>query len=63
MQLLLAAQADMERRPDFALKALALHPLVDSVTVARQLFSAYHEATPELFATRPPGRVLAARVD
>ncbi|HEY5474791.1 MAG TPA: hypothetical protein VIK32_16585 [Candidatus Limnocylindrales bacterium] len=53
----------MERRPDFALKALALHPLVDSVTVARQLFSAYHEATPELFATRPPGRVLAARVD
>jgi hypothetical protein len=53
----------MERRPDFALKALALHPLVDSVTVARQLFSAYHEATPELFATRPPpGRVLAARV-
>jgi 6-phospho-beta-glucosidase len=59
----LTIEAAMDRRPDLALKALALHPLVDSVTVAQQLFSAYREATPELFATRPPGRVMAARVD
>lgn len=33
----LTIEAAMDQRPNFALKALALHPLADSVTVAREL--------------------------
>ena len=33
---------------ELAVRALALHPLVDSVSVARRLFDAYREAIPEL---------------
>ncbi|HEY8719531.1 hypothetical protein [Pengzhenrongella sp.] len=33
---------------DEALKAFALHPLVDSVTVARELLAGYLEAIPEI---------------
>lgn len=36
--------------PDAALKAFALHPLVDSVTVARDLLRGYVEAIPEVAA-------------
>jgi 6-phospho-beta-glucosidase len=36
--------------PDAALKAFALHPLVDSVTVARDLLRGYVEALPEVAA-------------
>jgi 6-phospho-beta-glucosidase len=35
---------------DEALKALALHPLVDSVTVARDLLSGYIDRIPEIAA-------------
>jgi 6-phospho-beta-glucosidase len=39
----------LDRDPQLAVQALALHPLVDSVTVARELVARYREATPGLF--------------
>ena len=41
--------AALDRDPGLAVKALALHPLVDSVTVARDLLASYRTATPGLF--------------
>jgi 6-phospho-beta-glucosidase len=41
--------AALTRDPGLALKALALHPLVDSVAVARDLLAAYRRAQPDLF--------------
>jgi 6-phospho-beta-glucosidase len=38
-----------DRDPAQALKAFALHPLVDSVTVARELLATYRRNTPTLF--------------
>ena len=35
---------------DAALRAFALHPLVDSVSTARQLLAGYRAATPEVDA-------------
>jgi 6-phospho-beta-glucosidase len=43
-------RAAVERNPDLALQALALHPLVDSVLVARDLLTAYRRTNPALFA-------------
>jgi 6-phospho-beta-glucosidase len=40
----------VDRNPDLAVQALALHPLVDSVTVARELLTAYRRTNPALFA-------------
>jgi 6-phospho-beta-glucosidase len=40
-----------DRDPQLALKALALHPLVDSVSVARELLATYRRNTPTLFDT------------
>jgi 6-phospho-beta-glucosidase len=45
----LTIQAAMDRDPELALKALALHPLVDSVNVARELLATYRRNTPTLF--------------
>jgi 6-phospho-beta-glucosidase len=42
--------AARERSRDRALRAFALHPLVDSVDVARQLLDGYEQAVPELAA-------------
>jgi 6-phospho-beta-glucosidase len=42
----IAAAAEGSRT--LAIRALALHPLVDSVNVARQLFDAYRETIPDL---------------
>lgn len=47
-QLIIGAAVD--RNPDLAVQALALHPLVDSVTVARKLLTAYRRTNPALFA-------------
>jgi 6-phospho-beta-glucosidase len=44
-------QSARDRDPQLALKALALHPLVDSVTVARELLATYRRNTPTLFDT------------
>ncbi len=41
-------EAAVTRSPDAALKAFALHPLVDSVSVARDLLRGYVEAIPEV---------------
>ncbi len=49
----LAIQAARTRSSSLALKALALHPLVDSVTTARVLLDGYRRAIPDL------GRLLA----
>ncbi|HEY1624319.1 MAG TPA: 6-phospho-beta-glucosidase [Streptosporangiaceae bacterium] len=43
--------AARDRDPESALKAFALHPLVDSVPVARELLAAYRRNTPTLFGT------------
>ena len=43
--------AARDRDPQLALKALALHPLVDSVNVARELLATYRRNTPSLFGT------------
>jgi 6-phospho-beta-glucosidase len=43
--------AARDRDPQLALKALALHPLVDSVSVARELLATYRRNTPTLFDT------------
>jgi 6-phospho-beta-glucosidase len=40
----------IEGDPELAVKALALHPLVDSVTVARELLAVYRRNEPSLFA-------------
>lgn len=45
-----AIAAARERSRDRALRAFALHPLVDSVDVARQLLEGYEQAVPELAA-------------
>ena len=49
-------EAALTGSPDAALKAFALHPLVDSVTTARKLLSEYVDAIPEVAAalTRQP---------
>ena len=46
-------EAALTRSPALAVKALALHPLVPSVTTAREIFAAYRERQPELRATFP----------
>jgi 6-phospho-beta-glucosidase len=46
----LTIEAATTGSPDAALKAFALHPLVDSVSVARDLLRGYVEAIPELAA-------------
>jgi 6-phospho-beta-glucosidase len=43
-----AISAAINGSTDEALKAFALHPLVDSVTVARQLLAGYIAANPDL---------------
>jgi 6-phospho-beta-glucosidase len=43
-----AIEAATTGSPDAALKAFALHPLVDSVTVARDLLRGYGQAFPEI---------------
>ena len=45
----LTIRSAMDRDPQLALKAFALHPLVDSVTVARDLLAAYRRDIPALF--------------
>ena len=56
-QALVSAIKDVERTTieaalsgssELAVRALALHPLVPSVTVARQIFDGYRERLPEL---------------
>jgi 6-phospho-beta-glucosidase len=44
----LTIEAALTGSPDAALKAFALHPLVDSVTIARDLLRGYLAAIPEL---------------
>jgi 6-phospho-beta-glucosidase len=44
----LAIQAAREGSERVAIEAFALHPLVDSVTVARQLLAGYRERIPSL---------------
>src|SRR5262249_39080960 len=46
----LTTEAATPGSPDAALKAFALHPLVDSVTVARDLLRGYVDAIPEVAA-------------
>ena len=46
----LTIRAAVDRNPDLAVQAFALHPLVDSVAVARDLLTAYRRANPALFA-------------
>ncbi len=51
----LTIRAALEGDPRVAVEALALHPLVDSVTVARQLLAGYRARIPSLDAVfRPP---------
>ena len=45
----LTIRASLERDPGLALQALALHPLVDSVAVARELLAVYRRNEPALF--------------
>jgi 6-phospho-beta-glucosidase len=45
----LTIRAAVDRNPDLAVQALALHPLVDSVAVARDLLTAYRRTNPALF--------------
>jgi 6-phospho-beta-glucosidase len=45
----LTIRAAVDRDPGSALKAFALHPLVDSVNVARDLLATYRRNTPGLF--------------
>lgn len=52
----LAIDAAGRRSPDLAVKALALHPLVDSVNVARMLFSEYRRRIPSLDSVFSGGR-------
>jgi 6-phospho-beta-glucosidase len=47
-ELVIRAVADESR--SLAVQAIALHPLVDSVTVARELFAGYQRALPALYA-------------
>lgn len=46
-------KAALERSQELAVKAIALHPLVPSVSVARRIFEAYAQRHPELRAWRP----------
>ena len=41
-------EAALTGSPALAVKALALHPLVPSVTAAREIFAGYRERLPEL---------------
>jgi hypothetical protein len=45
----LIIRAAVDRNQDLAVQALAQHPLVDSVTVARDLLTAYRRTKPALF--------------
>jgi 6-phospho-beta-glucosidase len=45
----LTIRASLERDPSLALQALALHPLVDSVAIARELLAVYRRNEPALF--------------
>jgi 6-phospho-beta-glucosidase len=45
----LTIEAAVLGRPESALQAFALHPLVDSIAVARSLLAGYRAATPTLF--------------
>lgn len=49
----LAIEAARTRSPRVAVQALALHPLVDSVTTARLLFQGYRERIPDLARVFP----------
>ena len=46
----LVIRAVSEGSGALAVQAIALHPLVDSVTVARQLLAGYHRALPDFYA-------------
>ncbi|MEU6572730.1 6-phospho-beta-glucosidase [Streptomyces sp. NPDC046805] len=46
----LTVQAAVEHDPDAALHAFALHPLVDSVGIARELLKGYRDRIPEVAA-------------
>jgi 6-phospho-beta-glucosidase len=50
----LTIEAATTGSPDAALKAFALHPLVDSVSVARDLLRGYVDAIPEVAAVLSP---------
>ena len=52
----LAIEAAVEGSGDLAQKAMALHPLVDSVHVARRLVNDYRDAHPELAYLSAPSR-------
>jgi 6-phospho-beta-glucosidase len=45
----LVIRAVTERSDSVAAQAIALHPLVDSVTVARELLAGYHRALPDFY--------------
>ena len=47
----LTIRSARDRDPEAAVKAIALHPLVDSVAVARELLGTYRRNTPTLFDT------------
>jgi 6-phospho-beta-glucosidase len=47
----LTIRSARDRDPEAAVKAIALHPLVDSVAVARELLATYRRNTPTLFDT------------
>lgn len=50
----LTIEAALTGSPEAALKAFALHPLVDSVTTARELLRGYMDAIPEVAAVLRP---------
>jgi 6-phospho-beta-glucosidase len=54
-----AISAAVTGSPDEALKAFALHPLVDSVTVARQLLDGYVSANPHIARVLSNGLAVA----
>lgn len=57
----LVIEAAVTGSPDVAVTAFALHPLVDSVTVARQLLAGYRTAVPAVdavFSRQPSGLVV-----
>jgi 6-phospho-beta-glucosidase len=45
----LTIRAVVENDPSLALRAIATHPLVSSVSIARQLLATYRQNTPDLF--------------
>jgi 6-phospho-beta-glucosidase len=50
----LTIEAALDRDPGLAVQALALHPLIASVAVARELLAAYRRSEPGLFAPAEP---------